>query len=90
MNKNLYLKELIKYDFDNGNDNGYNTLANLLFNNKYSKYLVDKLNKFNSNINEKFKSSKTYIMGKKIFPFAFFCSSILILPSIYIFKCNSP
>ncbi len=86
INKEKYLKNLVKYDYDKANDTGYNPLANLLFNSRFVKFVIENSNKLYNNINNKIKNSKAYNTYNKIFPFAFFCSSILILPSIYIFN----
>ena len=89
MNKEKYLENLIKYDFDKGNDAGYNPLANLLFNSRFAKIIIDKSNKLYKNINDKITNSNAYKAYNKIFPFAFFCTSILVLPSIYLFNHES-
>jgi len=89
ISKEKYLKNLIKYDFEKGNDGGYNPLANLLFNNRFAKFVIEKSNKLYKDTNDKITNSTAYKTCNKVFPFAFFCSSILILPSIYIANYKS-
>ena len=84
MNKEKYLENLIKYDYDKGNDAGYNPLANLLFNSRFVKFVIDKGNKIYKKINDKINNSNAYKAYNKIFPYAFFCSSILVVPSMYL------
>ena len=72
INKEKYLKNLIKYDYDKGNDAGNNLLANLLFNSRLYKFVIEGSNKLYTNINNKFTNSKVYKTYNKIFPFAFF------------------
>ena len=86
MNKEKYLENLIKYDYDKGNDGGYNPLANLLFNSRFAKFVIDNSNKLYKKFNDKINNSKAYKAYNKIFPYAFFCSSILIVPSMYLLK----
>jgi hypothetical protein len=87
--KEKYLKNLIKYDFEKGNDGGYNPLANLLFNSRFAKFVIEKSNKLYKEANDKITNSRAYKAYNKIFPFAFFCSSILIIPSFYIANYQS-
>jgi hypothetical protein len=87
--KEKYLKNLIKYDFEKGNDGGYNPLANLLFNSRFVKFVIEKSNKLYKDANDKIINSRAYKAYNKVFPFAFFCSSILIIPSIYIANYQS-
>ena len=89
ISKEQYLKNLIKYDFEKGNDGGYNPLANLLFNSRFAKFVIEKSNKIYKDSNDKIINSRAYKAYNKIFPFAFFCSSILIIPSIYIINYQS-
>jgi len=89
ISKEKYLKNLIKYDFEKGNDGGYNPLANLLFNSRFAKFVIEKSNKLYKDSNDKIINSRAYKAYNKIFPFAFFCSSILIIPSIYIINYQS-
>ena len=84
MNKEKYLENLIKYDNNKGNDGGYNPLANLIFNSRFVKFFVENSNKIYKKIKNKITNSKAYDAYNKIFPYAFFSSSILLLPSIYI------
>ena len=86
MNKEKYLENLIKYDYDKGNDGGYNPLANLLFNSRFARFVIDNGNKLYKKFNNKINNSKAYKAYNKIFPYAFFCSSILIVPSMYLLK----
>ena len=86
INKEKYLTKLIKYDFDKENDPGYSFFSNLIYNSRLVKYMVEYTKKIYKNIKEKITNSKTFIISNKVFPYAFFCSSILIMPSIYIFK----
>ena len=89
ISKEKYLKNLIKYDFEKGNDGGYNPLANLLFNSRFAKFVIEKSNKLYKEANDKITNSRAYKAYNKIFPFAFFCSSILIIPSFYIANYQS-
>ena len=84
MNKQKYLQNLIKYDYEKGNDAGYNPLANLLFNSRFAKFVIETSNKVYKNVNNKITNSKAYKAYNKIFPYAFFCSSILLVPSMYL------
>ena len=86
INKENYLKKLIRYDFDKENDSGYSFISNLIYNSRIVKYLVENTKKLIQNITNKISNSKAYNTYNKIFPYAFFCSSILFVPSIYICK----
>ena len=86
INKENYLKKLIRYDFDKENDSGYSFISNLIYNSRIVKYLVEITKKLIQNITNKISNSKAYNTYNKIFPYAFFCSSILFVPSIYICK----
>ena len=86
INKDQYLKKLIKYDYDKENDAGYNLFSNLIYNSRIVRYFVEKSKKIIEEVNNKIKKSKIYNTYNKFFPYAFFCSSIFLLPSIYIFK----
>ena len=86
INKENYLKKLIRYDFDKENDSGYSFISNLIYNSRIVKYLVETTKKLIQNITNKISNSKAYNTYNKIFPYAFFCSSILFVPSIYICK----
>ena len=86
INKENYLKKLIRYDFDKENDSGYSFISNLIYNSRIVKYLVETTKKLIQNITNKISNSKAYNTYNKIFPYAFFCSSILLVPSIYICK----
>ena len=86
INNEKYLKKLIKYDFDKENDPGYSFFSNLIYNSRLVRYIVEKSKKLFETIKDKINSSKVYNNYNKIFPYAFFCSSILFLPSIYICK----
>ena len=86
INKENYLKKLIRYDFDKENDSGYSFISNLIYNSRIVKYLVENTKKLIQNITNKISNSKAYNTYNKIFPYAFFCSSILLVPSIYICK----
>ena len=86
MNKEKYLQNLIKYDYDKGNDAGYNPLANLIFNSRFVKFAIEKSYKLYNNIKNKMTKSKVYNTYNNIFPYVFFSSSILIIPSMYLFK----
>ena len=86
MNKEKYLQNLIKYDYDKGNDAGYNPLANLIFNSRFVKFAIEKSIKLYNNIKNKMTKSKVYNTYNNIFPYVFFSSSILIIPSMYLFK----
>ena len=86
INKENYLKKLIRYDFDKENDSGYSFISNLIYNSRIVKYLVEITKKLIQNITNKISNSKAYNTCNKIFPYAFFCSSILFVPSIYICK----
>ena len=86
INKEKYLKKLIIYDFDKENDGGYNFVSNLIYNSRLVKYVVNCSKKLFQNIKDKVNNSKVYNTCNKLFPYAFFCSSILALPSIYIYK----
>ena len=89
MNKENYLKNLIKYDYEKGNDAGYNPLANLIFNSRFVKYVLDKSIKLYNNIKNKITNSKAYDTYNQIFPYVFFSSSILLVPSFYLLKGRS-
>ena len=82
INKENYLKKLIRYDFDKENDSGYSFISNLIYNSRIVKYLVETTKKLIQNITNKISNSKAYNTYNKIFPYAFFCSSILFVPSI--------
>ena len=84
MNKEKYLENLVKYDNNKGNDGGYNPLANLIFNSRFVKFFVENSNKIYQKIKNKITNSKAYNAYNRIFPYAFFSSSILLIPSIYI------
>lgn len=86
INKEQYLKKLIKYDYDKENDAGYSFFSNLIYNSRIVRYFVEKSKKIIEDVNNKIKKSKIYNTYNKFFPYAFFCSSIFLLPSIYIFK----
>ena len=86
INKENYKKKLIRYDFDKENDSGYSFISNLIYNSRIVKYLVENTKKLIQNITNKISNSKAYNTYNKIFPYAFFCSSILFVPSIYICK----
>ena len=86
INKENYKKKLIRYDFDKENDSGYSFISNLIYNSRIVKYLVETTKKLIQNITNKISNSKAYNTYNKIFPYAFFCSSILFVPSIYICK----
>ena len=86
INKENYLKKLIRYDFDKENDSGYSFISNLIYNSRIVKYLVENTKKLIQNITNKISNSKAYNTYNKIFPYAFFCSSILLVPSMYICK----
>ena len=86
INKENYLKKLIRYDFDKENDSGYSFISNLIYNSRIVKYLFENTKKLIQNISNKISNSKAYNTYNKIFPYAFFCSSILLVPSIYICK----
>ena len=86
INKENYLKKLIRYDFDKENDSGYSFISNLIYNSRIVKYFVENTKKLIQYITNKISNSKAYNTYNKIFPYAFFCSSILFVPSIYICK----
>ena len=86
INKEKYLKKLIRYDYDKENDPGYSFISNLIYNSRIVKYIVENSKTIYQAIKDKINNSKVYITCNKIFPYAFFCSSILILPSMYFFK----
>ena len=86
INKEKYLKKLIIYDYDKENDAGYSFVSNLIYNNRLVKYVIENSKKLFQTIQDKINNSKTYNTCVKIFPYAFFCSSILFLPSLYIYK----
>jgi len=86
INKEKYLKKLIVYDFDKENDAGYSFISNLIYNSRIVKYVIENSKKLFQTIKDKVNNSKLYTSCNKLFPYAFFCSSILILPSIYICK----
>ena len=86
INKEKYLKKLITYDLDKENDMGYNFISNLIYNNRLVKYVAEKSKKLIKMIKDKVNNSKVYNTYNRLFPYAFFCSSILIVPSIYIYK----
>ena len=86
INKEKYLQKLIKYDFDKENDAGYSFFSNLIYNSRVVKYVVENSKKIYDEIKDKICKSKAYNSYNKIFPYAFFCSSIIALPSIYLFK----
>ena len=50
------------------------------------KYVVENSKKLYEKIREKINKSKVYNTYNKLFPYAFFCSSLLALPSIYLLK----
>ena len=86
INKEKYLQRLIKYDFDKENDAGYSFFSNLIYNSRIVKYVVENSKKLYEKIREKINKSKVYNTYNKLFPYAFFCSSLLALPSIYLLK----
>ena len=86
INKEKYLKKLIRYDFDKENDSGYSFISNLIYNSRIVKFIVENTKKLIQNVTDKVNNSKAYNTYNKLFPYAFFCSSILFLPSIYICK----
>ena len=86
INKDKYLKKLIIYDYDKENDAGYSFFSNLIYNSRIVRYFVENSKKIIQEVSDKIKKSKIYISYNKFFPYAFFCSSIFLLPSIYIFK----
>ena len=59
-------------------------MENLLFNSRFVKFVIDKGNKINKKINDKINNSNAYKAYNKIFPYAFLCSSILVVPSMYL------
>ena len=86
INVEKYLKKLIVYDYDKENDAGYSFFSNLIYNSRLVKYVIENSKKLYQTIKDKINKSKTYNSCVKIFPYAFFCSSILFLPSLYIYK----
>ena len=85
MNKDKYLGNLIKYDFDKNNDNVNSPLANLIFNSKLINYIVNTSQKIYNKITKQITQSKIYNTYVKAFPWFFFGSCIFVVPSTYLF-----